>query len=209
MYKPTLNKSIVKMVKVSKGDRSMIDHGENVVITPLGSDICHNFGPASARDSIVNTCERPGGETGYDRSNKIPTSQAVSEWIEFMTVPERNIRHVIILLSDEELEVYDDPGLIAAYQSGGILVHHIPYASEKSYSKIMSEMDKIEQEGNGNVVVHCTHGMGRSGRVAAGWLVHRYGLSIEEAVEETLTMARQVGVERMGSPKQLAEWISE
>lgn len=197
------------MVQAYEGDRYMVDHGESVVVTPLGSDNCHNFGPASARDSIVNTCERPGGDKVYEGSTKIPTLEAVSEWIKFMTSPERNILHVIILLSDDELKAYDDPGLIAAYQSGGILVHHIPYASEKSYKKIMSELDKIERDGNGNAAVHCTHGMGRSGRVAAGWLIHRYGLSVEEAVEETLATARKAGVERMGSPRQLAEWISE
>jgi protein tyrosine/serine phosphatase len=197
------------MVSVFDGDRSMLDHGENVIVTPLGSNNCHNFGPVSARDSIVHTCARPGGDNSKEGKNKIPTSEAVSEWIQFMTDPERNIRHVIILLSDEELEAYDDPVLIAAYQSGGITVHHIPYNSEKSYVKIMSELEKIEQEGNGNVTAHCTHGMGRSGRVAAGWLVHRYGLTVEDAVEETLAMARKAGVERMGSLRQLAEWISD
>ena len=30
------------------------------------------------------------------------------------------------------------------------------------------------------VVAHCTHGMGRSGRVSAAWLAVRYGLSPEE-----------------------------
>jgi hypothetical protein len=197
------------MVKVCEGDRCILDHGENVVVTPPRSDNYHNFGPVSARDSIVYTCERPGGDNVKDGSNKIPTSEVVSEWIQFMTSPERNIRHVIILLSDEELKAYDDPGLIAAYQSGGITVHHIPYTNDKSYSKIMFELEKIEQNGNGNVAAHCTHGMGRSGRVAAGWLIHRYKLSIEDAVDETLAMARKVGVERMGSPRQLEEWISE
>jgi protein-tyrosine phosphatase len=52
-------------------------------------------------------------------------------------------------------------------------------------------------------VAYCTHGMGRSGRVAAGWLVHKYGLSVEEAVDEALEAARIHGVERMGSPRQL------
>ena len=201
------------MINFYQGDRYMLDHGENTVVTPGSSDNPHNFGPASARDSFVYTCERPGGDMILESGRKIPTLKVVSEWVEYMTAPGRDIRHVFILLTDYELEAYEEPGLIAAYESHGIKVHHIPYASEKSYAKIMSELEFLENQqedgaSTGNIAVHCTHGMGRSGRVAAGWLVHRYGLSVEEATEETLTAARNARVERMGSPLQLSEWIA-
>lgn len=71
----------------------------------------------------------------------------------------------------------------------------------------MTELEQCDARGE-NAVAHCTHGMGRSGRVAAGWLVHKYGQTVEAAVEETLEAARQHGVERMGSPRQLAEWMT-
>ena len=193
------------MVDPKDGDRIQEDHGERTVITPLSKDNPHNFGPASARDIVVNTCERPGGEM---KGQKIPTTEVVQKWIQFMSLPERNIKHVIILLSVSELEAYDEPGLVTAYEAGGITVHHVPYNSEKSYRKIMSILDSVFEKGE-NVVAHCTHGMGRSGRITAGWLVHKYGLSIEEAVEETLQAARAHGVERMGSPRQLTDWIAE
>eukprot|EP00804_Cyclotella_cryptica_P017340 CCRYP_019002-RA/>CCRYP_019002-RA protein AED:0.27 eAED:0.27 QI:0/-1/0/1/-1/1/1/0/202 len=202
------------MIKLHQGDRYMIDHGENTVVTPRSSDNPHNFGPASFRDSFIYTCGRPGGDLILESGRKIPTSEVVSEWVQFMTSPGREIRHVFILLTDDELEVYEEPGLIATYQSHGIKVHHIPYASRKSFQKIMSELEIVknqQQDGalTGNAAVHCTHGMGRSGRVAAGWLVHKYGLSVEEAVEEALDAARKAGAERMGSPLQLAEWMAE
>lgn len=186
----------------------MEDHGEKTVVTPLSSDNPYNFGPASIQrnNTIVHTCERPGGDV--KGANKIPTKAKVQAWKEFMTTPERNIRHVFILLGDSELEAYDPPGLIQAYQDAGIIVHHIPYSSPKSFSKIMAELDECDQKGE-NAVVHCTHGMGRSGRVAAGWLVHKYGLSVEQAVEEALEAARKFGVERMGSPRQLEAWMVE
>lgn len=191
------------MVKPKEGDRIVEDHGEKTVVTPLGENNPHNFGPASSRDAVVNTCERPGGDT---KGLKINTREKVSEWIEYMTASEPNIQHVFILLTDKELECYENPGLIRAYQEGGISVHHIPYASEQAFQKIMAELDELYSRGE-NAVAHCTHGMGRSGRVAAGWLVHRYGLSVEEAVEEALEAARQNGVERMGSPQQLKAWM--
>lgn len=202
------------MIELYQGDRYMLDHGEKTVVTPGSTDNTHNFGPASARDCFVNTCERPGGDLTLEGARKIPTLKVVSEWVDYMTAPGRNIRHVFILLTDDELGAYEQPGLIAAYESHGITVHHIPYASEKSFAKIMSELEILNNQQHdkksiGNAVVHCTHGVGRSGRVAAGWLVHKYGLSVEEAIEETLTAARNAGVQRMGSPKQLAEWMAE
>lgn len=186
-----------------EGDRILEDHGEKTIVTPYNG-APHNFGPASSRrDCLVNTSERPGGDT---KGEKISTRQKVDEWVKFMTSPHRNIKHVFILLGDDELEAYKEPGLIQAYTDCGITPHHIPYASENSFARIMTELDKIESLKE-NSVVHCTHGMGRSGRVAAGWLVHHYGLPLPEAVEETLVAARDHGVERMGSPLQLEKWI--
>ncbi|KAL3763782.1 hypothetical protein ACHAW5_000355 [Stephanodiscus triporus] len=194
------------MVDLKDGDRYIEDNGEITVVTPPSPRNPHNFGPASSRDAVVNTCERPGGDPGGGGS-KIRTEEEVDEWVRFMTAPERAIGHVLVLLADGELGAYDGPGLVAAYEARGIIVHHIPYASGGSFRRMMAVLDDLS-EGGENAVAHCTHGMGRSGRVAAGWLVHKYGLSVEEAVGEALDAARRHGVERMGSPRQLAQWMA-
>ena len=195
------------MVSPEEGDRMEQAGGERAVITPASSDNPHNFGPASTRDTTVYTCERPGGDPGDD-TVKINTKTSVQEWVEYMTSESRKIKHVIILLEPTELDVYDEPGLLQAYQEAGIIVHHLPIASPKSFATIMNQLDDIHAKGE-RAVAHCTHGMGRSGRVAAGWLVHKYGLSCEDAVQEGLAAARTAGVERMGAPRQLQAWISE
>ena len=87
----------------------------------------------------------------------------------------------------------------------GLEPHHIPYSSTDSHANIMKLLDEIHAKKE-RVVAHCTHGMGRSGRVAAGWLMHHYNLNVEEAVTEALDAARKFGVERMGSPQQLQGW---
>ena len=181
-------------------------NGERTVVTPLSPTNIHNFGPASSRDAVVNTCERPGGDPGA--AGRIPTKDKVDAWIRFMTTPERAVKHGFILLTESELEAYDEPGLISAYEACGIVVHHIPYASDDSFHIIMTHLDDLYTKRE-NAVAHCTHGMGRSGRVAAGWLVHKYGLSVEDAVDEALEAARIHGVERMGSPRQLKKWMAE
>ncbi|KAG7338656.1 dual specificity phosphatase [Nitzschia inconspicua] len=193
-------------MELKDGDRYMDIGVEQAVITPLHPDTLHNFGPASSRDTVVYTCERPGGETST--GDKLKTIEKVREWKDFMSHPDRNIKHVIILLGDDELEDYEDPGLIEAYKAVGVTAHHIPYTSENSFSKIMAVLDEVAGKGE-RVVAHCTHGMGRSGRIAAGWLVHKYGLTAEEASEEVLATARANGVERMGAPTQLTLWMEK
>jgi hypothetical protein len=188
------------------GDRYVDYPGERAIVTPFHSNTLYNFGPASTRDSIVYTCERPGRDP--QPGAKIDTSTVVREWKEFMSHPERSIQHVLILVGDDELSVYDEPGLIQAYNDAGVTVHLIPLTSEKSFSKIMTVLDEIAEKKE-RIAAHCTHGKGRSGRIAAGWLVHKYGLSPEEATEETLAAARTYGVERLGAPKKLAHWIAK
>jgi protein-tyrosine phosphatase len=158
-------------------------------------------------------------------NQKIDTVKAVRDWVKFMTATERPpITDVFILLDDKELEAYNSPGLIQAYKDAGMTVHHTPYNAPKSYKTIMEQLDVVFNRSSDNAnadaasvvhrrrpraVVHCTHGMGRSGRVAAGWLVYKYGLNVDDAVDEALAAARLAGVERMGSPQQLTEWIQE
>lgn len=72
----------------------------------------------------------------------------------------------------------------------------------------MAELNVLFEKGE-KAVAHCTHGMGRSGRVAAGWLVYKYGLDTEEATEAVLAAARLNGVERMGSVRALNAWVGK
>jgi len=45
--------------------------------------------------------------------------------------------------------------------------------------------------GGERVVVHCYAGLGRTGQVLAAWLVSKYGLSPEDAVEAVIKMGRK------------------
>ena len=190
------------VLEAKENDRIEEDNGEQTIITPRDKNNIHNFGPASSRDAIVNTCQRPGGETSD--GSKIDAMKSVEEWMELMT--SKDIKHVFILLSHGELDDYTEPGLMAAYEAVGITAHHTPIASKGSYNHIMTKLDSLHDNGE-KAVAHCTHGMGRSGRVAAGWLVYKYGLDAEEATEEVLETARHNGVERLGSVRLLKQWI--
>lgn len=47
--------------------------------------------------------------------------------------------------------------------------------------------------------------MGRSGRVAAGWLIGECGLSPFEATNEVIMLARKMAMERLAAPYLLQE----
>ena len=224
------------ILTVKEGDEVQVDE-TNDERTTVKTPSCpqenpHNFGPASDRDATLFTCERPGGDPA-DKASKIPTQTVVDEWVAYMTASERQIKHVIILLGDSELEDYEAPGLISAYEAAGIVVHHIPMSSKDSFQRIMATIEDVESKDE-RAVVHCTHGMGRSGRVAAGvssewrpkgipighnrfsrfqflvkhqWVVHKHGISPEEATNECLEVARQHKVERLGAPRLLKDWM--
>jgi hypothetical protein len=190
--------------KMIAGDTIREDSGVLTIITPPSPDNPRNFGPASSRDKIVYTCERPGGDP-EDAATRLEATREVAGWVEYMF--SRNIRHVFVLLGQDELDVYTEPGLLQAYKDAGVTVHHLRYSAPNSYTSIMTCLDDLYSRGEA-VAVHCTHGMGRSGRVAAAWLVHKYGLSVEEATEEVLATAREWNVERMGSSQLLARWMA-
>jgi protein tyrosine phosphatase (PTP) superfamily phosphohydrolase (DUF442 family) len=195
---------LVAFCKLEQGDSVVTDSGEPVVLTAMNT-APHNFGPASSRDETVFTCQRPGGDAGPGR---LETANVLPEWIDFIK-NQNGVTHVIILMGDDELQeaYHQGESLIQAYQNAGMTsVHHVPMTSPGAHDKIMAILAIVERLGE-RVTCHCTHGMGRSGRVAAAWLVHRYHLSPQQATIEVLDTARTCGVERMGAPRRLQDWI--
>lgn len=174
--------------------------GDDTIITPRDPKTLHNFGTASSRDTTLFTCERPGGDP---ESGSIPAS-AVKDWADFMR--QQGIDQVLVLLDDNELECYEEPGLLELYEKYGFTVHRNPMGDVGASTRAMQTIDKCQKKGK-RVVAHCTHGQGRAGRVAAAWLTHKYALSPEEATKEALATASKSGVTRLGSPTKLNAWL--
>jgi protein-tyrosine phosphatase len=171
------------------------------VVSPHCEEIPFNFGPASDRDTILFTCERPGGDQG---DAKMITNKSVQNWIEYMK--SQDIQHVLVLLDDNELEIYEEPGLLDLYENGGLDYFRAPMGEMGASQRVVDYIKEKENKGE-KVVAHCTHGMGRSGRVAAGWVVARYGVSPEKATQEAMNTAIQHKVHRMGNSKLLTKWL--
>ena len=166
-----------------------------------------NFGPASTRDSIVYTCERPGmsSSTNADGSGEpgsIPES-SVGEWVEFMK--ENNVKRVLTLLDPNEIELYERP-LESIYKKHGFTFAHVPMGEPDAVDRVLTALEEASAA-NERIIAHCTHGMGRSGRVSAAWLVHKYGLSAEDATKEVMTAAETSSIVRLGNADKLSAWM--
>ena len=173
------------------------------IFTPK-TDIPFNFGPTAPRDTTLYTAERPGNSILSDTVTSV-TNEQVQEWIGFMK--EQGIGHVLVLLDDNELEVYEEPGLLQLYQDGGLTPHQTPLGEDGAYGKITDILKDIDEKGE-KAVTHCTGGTGRAGRVAAGWLTSsKYGLSAEEATKEAVESAIDSGVHRLGNVEKLQKWM--
>lgn len=183
------------------------------------TDLPYNFGLASSRDSVLYTCQRPGGDPTHPTnggsntqtqrhvsgSQKISLDGETAEQVKFMRL--RGIQNVLILLEDIELEDYETPdGLLRLYESFGIRIYRQPTKEPGASKRILDILLEVESR-NERIAAHCTHGMGRSGRVAAFWVASRYDQTPEEGTAEVMEFARANGIERMGDVENLKAWM--
>ena len=161
----------------------------------------HNFGPVSSRDNTLYTACRPGNPPG---KTDAVSNEAVQEWIHFMK--DSGVSKVVCLLDDNEYANYD-MDLCKQYCAGGLQVFCQEMRAEGASAKINEYIESAAKKGE-KVVAHCTGGVGRAGRVGAGWLVHRYGLTPAEATRETLAMAKDAEVNRKGDVDALSLWLA-
>lgn len=171
--------------------------------TTLRTPPLYNFGPASTRDCVLFSAERPGNPPA--KADKIPDHQVI-EWIDFMK--EQNIHTVIALLDENELLNYEPTGLLTLYQQYGLQCHVQSMNDPRAAQTLFHLLDQAEAAQQ-RVVTHCTGGIGRCGRVAGAWLMHRYQLTPAQASHETLQCADDCNMIRACDPEQLQQWLLE
>ena len=136
----------------------------------------YRFAPAIADESIVFGAAKPKcSET------------SVRQWLEFMQA--EKIDRVCCLLEEKTVNRYKTD-LLKAYQQqfGRDRILWQPEIADFQIpdpviliEKIIPFLISAEQEQQ-KVVVHCSHGIGRTGIVLAAWLVSQRGLSNREAL---------------------------
>lgn len=169
--------------------------------TPGNDQTPHNFGPASPLDQVLFTARQPGiaDEDGQIKAD------TVQEWIDYLLG--QGVINVITLLSDDELAIYEKPGLPAMLEKAGMKCFVSPMGDLGACDRVFAVVREAEAKGE-KVACHCTGGVGRAGRVAAAWLVHRYSLTPEVATLIVLDQAYESGVKRLGHTEKLSGWLN-
>lgn len=165
------------------------------------SGVKHNFAQGSPFDETLYISERPGNPE--NKGDLIPIKK-FNDWSIFMK--EHGISHIINLLDDNEMANYPYPGLMTLFEDSGFVAYRQGMREPNAALHILGWIDQCHER-NEKVVVHCTGGIGRAGRVAAAWLVYKHGLSAEEATGAVLQNAKLTNVKRKGDVESLKKWL--
>ncbi len=136
----------------------------------------YRFAPAAAEESIVFGAAK----AGYSEAS-------VKQWLEFMDA--QKIDRVCCLLELKTVNRYKLDLLTAYRQKFGrekvLWRPEIPDFSIPNPAILIENIIPFlisAQQNRQKVVVHCSHGIGRTGIVLAAWLVSKRGLSNQQAL---------------------------
>lgn len=117
-------------------------------------------------EGVLATSPRPGFQPGPELTVR---DQVVDAWIE--DARRFGIRSVICLIGNDQLWLYRKAapeGLIARYEGAGFEVCHIPTADQQTHPFSPAEYEhawESFQRLPKPVLVHCSAGMDRTGRI--------------------------------------------
>ncbi|OQR99195.1 asparaginase [Achlya hypogyna] len=121
-------------------------------------------------------------------------ASTVTTWIDFMHT--NGVRHVLCLLTKEELGFYSTP-LLDRYATkfGAANVTHVDVARSWQLSTLLQSLTRAVAL-HEKIVVHCSTGQSRTANVLALWLHRHNALGIAEAVNEVTEYALEARTTR-------------
>jgi protein-tyrosine phosphatase/nicotinamidase-related amidase len=122
---------------------------------------------------------------------------------------DESITMIISLITEHEYNEYGVPDLKQEYQKAGFSFIAYPMLDQgvpdlDSLPSILQTIEK-ELELGGNVVLHCVGGLGRSGTIAAAFLIYKYGLEPNQAI----SIVREHRSQRAVESKEQLDFLKE
>ena len=103
------------------------------------------------------------------------------------SLKKQGVSDIVCLITEDEFGVYGVDGLLDAYQAADFKTRHLPILDQSVCTPAeMSELVQWltqETDNEANVLIHCVGGLGRSGLVAACYLMSK-GFSADDAIVE-------------------------
>lgn len=123
------------------------------------------------------------------------------------TVREEGMNRIVSLLTENEYYEYGVPDIKAEYKREGFDPIFFPILDQgtpdrKALESLLDLMDSELSRGR-NILIHCIGGLGRSGTVAAAYLILREGYGAEEAIR----VVREARSERAIESREQEEFL--
>ena len=132
-------------------------------------------------EGLIATSPRPGYTSGPETRVDAPT---VDAWLHDVTT--FGIRTVMCLLAEDQLWLYKHSlpeGLLGRYEAAGLKVAHVPTLDQLTHPFTPEQYDRaweLFQEMPKPVLVHCSAGYDRTGRIVNHILANLAVSSSEE-----------------------------
>ncbi len=126
------------------------------------------------------------------------------------TLKNHEVTHVVTLVPKEDLKAYGVPGLPGTMEKAGLKTYHLGIQDYKVCStaqmkQLLQWLQEKKSQGK-SVVIHCVGGLGRSGLVAAAYLVAEKNMTAARAIAEIRRIRSPQAVETEIQEKFLAEF---
>lgn len=101
---------------------------------------------------------------------------------------QQGITHIISLITEQEYSEYGVSNLKEDYKKAGLHAHYLPIFDQRvptkeSLIETLKWMDQTLSVSSNQILIHCVGGLGRSGTIAAAYLIWKQNMDTETAIQ--------------------------
>ncbi|WP_411824757.1 isochorismatase family protein [Leptospira sp. 'Mane'] len=125
----------------------------------------------------------------------------------------QGVTHVVSLITEQEYSDYGVSEMKAEYKNANFETFYLPTLDQRvptlsSFHETIEWMDKALKE-KGKILIHCVGGLGRSGTLAAGYLIWKEKMTAKEAIQKIRESRSERAIESREQEKYLSDFELE